>query len=209
MAKKLGVDIPHLQARLNEPQLGLLHAGEPLPYNPEDMIVSCKGGAEGASNCESFMPGLRILCSREGICGISDAIAAQLRGTKLDIVRVDALLKDISGRVDSAQDVRRIFMNGDDYVGQPYIPDDGPVNPRIRIVEGGHQAAEQIFQFCERDNEWSQSLEQGSLVSKVRLDDDTIVSYYPPTTDYKNSIIVIENIPAWISSDWVEFIFQE
>ena len=209
MAKKLGVDIPHLQARLNELQLGLLHAGEPLPYNPEDMIVSCKGDADGTSNCESFMPGLRILCSREDICGISDAIAAQLRGTKLDIVRVDALLKDISGRVDSAQDVRRIFMNGNDYVGQPYIPDNGPVDPRLRIVEGDQQAAEQIFQFCTRDNEFSQSLKQGSLVSKLRLEDETEITLWPPTTGNEDSIIVIENIPAWISSNWVAFRFQE
>ncbi len=124
IAKKDGYGFTHLKARLNELSHGLLYAGSAVGYDLEaikplviDLIRTKKPRPLGVlfdMPCEHqqkisppFIPGSRILCSPQGICGISDAVAAALGGAKTDFMYQEIRLKDMLVRVDSAQDLRR------------------------------------------------------------------------------------------------------
>ncbi|TET34790.1 hypothetical protein E3J61_02395 [Candidatus Dependentiae bacterium] len=197
-----GTDAIHMQARLDEVQLGFLVHGL-----SDKTIVPCKDG-EHEDSCGSFKP--KILCSKEGLCGISDAIAAQLGGAKVDFVATDALLKDIRHPIDSAQDILTIFTDRGEYVGQPHLGD-GPIDANIRVVDSGHQEASRLFEFCASGHKIKEHYNSkiGASIYQLSLDDGTRVTYQQADNSGDDATIIIENMPAWISSDRLEFRFPQ
>lgn len=208
--KNHGIDRIHLEARLDELSLGFLHTADELSYctfnfcsgRPLQITTPSCG-----KNDMPFLAGTRILCSSDGRCGISDAIAAQLGGAKTDFELIDSSLKDFYVHVHSAQDVRRIFMYQGEYVGRTYVGGE-PVNSLIRSMEGGRQTASKVFKFCARGNEITEaySSESNTQIYKFTLADGTKVTYYPINKN-GDSVIKITDMPAWICQDPVEFRF--
>ena len=199
LAKKDGLVLLRLNARLDEQSRGLLYAGAALGDKPGDRQL-CSSG---------LFPGIRMLCTPTGICGIGDAIMAELGGAKTNFVQADMHMKDSRGRVDSAQDLLRLFKQAGEYAGQPFVGN-GPVNPLIRSVDGGNELALLVFQYLARGNkvEESYSYELHTMKYKLVLDDETQVTYWPPASSNGDAVILVHHMPEWISRDKVEFRFR-
>ncbi len=202
IAQKGGVDAAHLQARINEYELGFLLHG-----SAHGTIVPCRDSGR-KEKCSSLSP--RIVCSADGICGMSDAIATQLGGAKIDFVAADAFFKEIRHPIDSAQDILTIFTNRGEYVGQPHLGD-GPVDANIRVVDSGHQEASRLFEFCASGHKIKERYNSkiGASIYQLSLDDGTRVTYQQADNSGDDATIIIENMPAWISSDRLEFRFPQ
>ena len=198
LAKKDGFVLLHLNARLDELDRGLLYAGTAIGDKPGDRRL-CSSG---------LFPGIRILCTPTGICGIGDAIMAELGGAKTNFVQAEMHMKDSLARIDSAQDLLRLFKHAGEYAGNPYIWDGGGVvNPLIRSIEGGEQLASLVFQYIARYNKVEESGSSHNLKYKLVLGDGTQVIYWP-TSSNGDAVIVVGHIPAWICPDALEFRFR-
>ena len=208
LAERNKIDMVHLTARLDESSLGLLYSDKIMGYGPGNVYKVQQHSASSSpcipyytNRCVPLIFGTRVLCSPQGICSISDAIAGMLFKENPKFTEIDAHLKNLSERIKSAQDVRNIFMNKDNYVGRPYIGD-GLVNPLIRSVDGGKEVAERIFDFCAQGNRVG---EQGNT-QRIKLDDGTKIIYSPSNAE--GDAVIVISVPSWICSDSVEFRFH-
>jgi len=196
LAKKDGLVLLRLNARLDELGRGLLYAGTAIGDKPGDRRI-CSSG---------LFPGIRILCTPTGICGIGDAIMAELGGAKTNFVQTEMHMKDSLARIDSAQDLLRLFKHAGEYAGTPYIGNH-EVNPLIRSLEGGEQLASLVFQYIARYNKVGESGSAHNLKYKLVLGDGTQVAYWP-TSSNGDAVIVVGHMPAWIATDTIEFRFR-
>ena len=205
LAELKGVDYAKLIARLDETSLGLLNTGHSAIASGRRIISSIH---QHDNLCGPFPVGLKVLCSPQGLCGLSDSIAAEIGGAKSDFKSVDTQLKAL-GPIESAQDVRRLFMSGGEYIGEPYIGD-SPVNPLIRVLPGGQETALAKFRLCASSNSTKISYYQElqTPVYTAVLKDQSMVAY-SPTSENGDSVIVIGHMPSWISTDTVEFRFRQ
>ena len=195
------VDLAHLKARLDELSLGLLYSASSLGCPAQDKDKDWLS----RDACHN---GVRILCSSEGLCGISDTIASELGGAKLSFEKFDTLIKgQLARRINSAQDILEIFTHGGEYRGRPHVAE-GPIDMHIRTVTSdGIIETFKLAAACASENIVVKSRDRQNSqlpIYMVVLDDGTKMSYLP--TDLQgNSVIKITGLPTWISGDSLEF----
>jgi len=190
----------HLKARLDEQMQGVLYAGSSIAgiYAP----ISYAGELEQAV-IPPFIPGIRIVCSSSGLCGISDAVSAALSGARTDFVAADMRMRSLPDRFSSAQDLLNIIREKGEYAGEPYRGP-GVVGSCVRSIQGGYELASKTFELFARGNTVQESYNR-SLI----LDDGTKITYAPATaaTD-GDTLIIIDQMPRWINPDTITLRFR-
>jgi hypothetical protein len=197
----------HLKARLNEQSQGVLYAGSSIAGKHAPISSVLKGQQVVDP---PFIPGIRIVCSQSGLCGISDAVSAALGGARTDFVAADMRMRSLPDRFYAAQDLLNIIRREGQYAGEPYIGT-GAVDRCVRSIQGGDKLASQVFELFAHGNTVKESYNYDihSFQYSLILDDGTKITYVPATAAADgDALMIIDQMPRWINPDTITLRFR-
>lgn len=153
-----------------------------------------------------------VICAPKGPCGIVNEWVSLVAVTKSNIEKAHTWFIH-QYPIATAQDLLSFIMPGGELIGESCresMEKGGAHSPMVTIIDGGIEEAQAMFKFFAQDHTVKRLYdpEIGQTAQKLVLADKTTIIFAPADSSGR-AVIIIRDIPQWISQDTIQLRFEE